>query len=229
VISVHTIVALDFAVSILPGWHATILPPYFFVGAIFSGFAMVLTLMILIRKLFNLTDFVTPKHLDNIAQVLKFGSLIIGFAYLTELFIAWYSGVNYEIHTFFNARATGSFSAAFWTMFVCNAIIPQLFWFKKARKNLFILFFVSIAVNIGMWFERYIILISSLAEDFLPASWTTYSPSLVDIGIYVGTFGIFFCGMLLFVKHIPIISVNEVKPIAKEANLKQQKVSSYEK
>jgi Ni/Fe-hydrogenase subunit HybB-like protein len=223
VISVHTIVALDFAVSILPGWHATILPPYFFVGAIFSGFAMVLTLMILIRKLFNLTDFVTPKHLDNIAQVLKFGSLIIGFAYLTELFIAWYSGVDYELHTFFNARATGSFSVAFWTMFVCNAIIPQLFWFKKARKNLFILFFVSIAVNIGMWFERYIILISSLAEDFLPASWTTYSPSLVDIGIYVGTFGIFFCGMLLFVKHIPIISVNEVKPIAKEDNLKQQK------
>lgn len=223
VISVHTIVALDFAISILPGWHATILPPYFFVGAIFSGFAMVLTLMIIMRRLFNLTDFVTPKHLDNIAKVLMFGSLIIGFAYMTELFIAWYSGVEYEIYTFFNARATGTFSVAFWIMFVCNAVIPQVFWFKKARKNLVVMFMVSIAINIGMWFERYIILISSLAEDFLPSSWTAYSPTAVDIGIYVGTFGIFFCGMLLFVKYIPIISVSEVKPIAREERLKQEK------
>jgi Ni/Fe-hydrogenase subunit HybB-like protein len=223
VISVHTIVALDFAISILPGWHATILPPYFFVGAIFSGFAMVLTLMIIMRRLFNLTDFVTPKHLDNIAKVLMFGSLIIGFAYMTELFIAWYSGVDYEIYTFFNARATGTFSVAFWIMFACNAVIPQVFWFKKARKNLVVMFLVSIAINIGMWFERYIILISSLAEDFLPSSWTAYSPTAVDIGIYVGTFGIFFCGMLLFVKYIPIISVNEVKPIAREERLKQEK------
>jgi Ni/Fe-hydrogenase subunit HybB-like protein len=223
VISVHTIVALDFAVSILPGWHATILPPYFFVGAIFSGFAMVLTIMILIRKLFNLTDFVTAKHLDNIAQVLKYGSLIIGLAYITELFTAWYSGVDYEIHTFFKARATGTYSLAFWLMFTFNAVFPQLFWFKKARKNLVILFIVSIFVNIGMWFERYIILISSLSEDFLPASWTSYSPTLVDIGIYVGTFGLFFSGMLLFVRYIPIISVNEIKPVAKSEQRKIQK------
>lgn len=223
VISVHTIVALDFAVSVLPGWHATILPPYFFVGAIFSGFAMVLTLMILMRKLFNLTEFVTAKHLENIAQVLKYGSLIIGLAYVTELFTAWYSGVNYEIHTFFNARATGTYAVGFWLMFAFNAVFPQFFWFKWARKNLVVLFIISVFINIGMWFERYIIIVSSLSQDFLPSSWTDYQPTLVDIGIYVGTFGLFFCGMLLFVRYIPIIAVNEVKPIARSERKKTQK------
>jgi len=223
VISVHTIVALDFAVSVLPGWHATILPPYFFVGAIFSGFAMVLTLMILMRKLFNLTEFVTGKHLENIAQVLKYGSLIIGLAYVTELFTAWYSGVNYEIHTFFNARATGTYAVGFWLMFAFNAVFPQFFWFKWARTNLVVLFIISVFINIGMWFERFIIIVSSLSQDFLPSSWTDYSPTLVDIGIYVGTFGLFFCGMLLFVRYIPIIAVNEVKPIARSERKKTQK------
>ncbi len=218
VISVHTIVALDFAVSILPGWHTTILPPYFFVGAIFSGFAMVLTIMILMRKAFKISDYITDKHLDSIANVLKFGSLVIGLAYSIEIFIAWYSGVEYEMYTFFNARATGSFSAAFWTMVFCNAIAPQIFWFKKARRNVIILFIVSIIINIGMWFERYIILISSLAQDYLPSSWTDYSPTLVDIGIYVGTFGIFTCGMLLFVRFIPIIAINELKAFRKDGN-----------
>jgi Ni/Fe-hydrogenase subunit HybB-like protein len=218
VISVHTIVALDFAVSILPGWHATILPPYFFVGAIFSGFAMVLTIMILIRNAFKIKDFITDKHLDAIANVLKYGSLVIGLAYAIEIFIAWYSGVEYELYTFFNARISGSFSTAFWIMVFCNALAPQVFWFKKARRNVFILFIVSIVVNIGMWFERFIILISSLAEDFLPSSWTGYSPTLVDIGIYVGTFGIFICGMLLFIRFIPIIAVNEIKAYKKEGN-----------
>ncbi|MBE0637291.1 MAG: polysulfide reductase NrfD [Bacteroidales bacterium] len=222
VISVHTIVALDFAVSVLPGWHATILPPYFFVGAIFSGFAMVLTIMILIRKVFNLTDFVTAKHLDNIAHVLKYGSLIIGLAYITELFTAWYSGVEYELHTFFNARVTGTYSVAFWMMFLFNAVFPQLFWFKKARQNLIVLFIISIFINIGMWFERFIIIVSSLAQDFLPSSWTSYHPTLVDIGIYVGTFGLFFCGMLLFVRYIPIVAVNETKPVAKSEQRKLQ-------
>jgi Ni/Fe-hydrogenase subunit HybB-like protein len=228
VISVHTIVALDFAVSVIPGWHATILPPYFFVGAIFSGFAMVMTLMILLRKAFNLYDYVTDKHLDNIAHVLKYGSLIIGLAYVTELFIAWYSGVNYEIYTFLNARATGTFSTAFWIMVVANAIVPQLFWFKKARRNLVIMFLISIIINIGMWFERYIILISSLAQDFLPSSWTAYHPTLVDIGIYVGTFGLFTCGMLMFVRYIPIIAVNEVKPIARLSNRNNKTEHNHE-
>ncbi len=228
VISVHTIVSLDFAVAVLPGWHTTILPPYFFVGAIFSGFAMVLTLMILFRKAFNLFDYITEKHLDNIAHVLKFGSLIIGLAYLTELFIAWYSGFEYELFTFFRARVTGNFSTAFWIMFVFNAIIPQVFWFKKARKNLIVLFAVSIIINIGMWFERYVILVSSLAQDFLPSSWTHYSPTMVDAGIYIGTFGLFTCGMLMFVKYIPIVAVNEVKPIARAQNLQTKKNEDHE-
>jgi len=222
VISVHSIVALDFAISILPGWYTTILPPYFFVGAIFSGFAMVLTLMILIRKLFNLTDFVTEKHLDNIAHVLKYGSLIIGLAYMTELFVAWYSGFEYEIHTFFKARATGTYSIQFWLMFTFNAVLPQLFWFKKIRKNIVTLFVISIFINLGMWYERYIILISSLSQDFLPSSWATFTPTLVDIGIYVGTFGLFFSGLLLFVRYIPIIAVNENKPIVREERKKTQ-------
>ncbi|MFW5706758.1 MAG: NrfD/PsrC family molybdoenzyme membrane anchor subunit [Bacteroidota bacterium] len=218
VISVHTIVALDFAVSILPGWHATILPPYFFVGAIFSGFAMVLTIMILMRKAFKIKDFITEKHLDSIANVLKYGSLVIGLAYAIELFSAWYSGVKYELHTFFNARATGTFAVEFWIMVFCNAIAPQVFWFKKARRSIAVLFIVSILVNIGMWYERFIILISSLAQDFLPSSWTGYSPTVVDIGVYVGTFGIFICGMLLFIRYIPIIAINEVKAFKKEGN-----------
>ena len=228
VISVHTIVALDFAISVLPGWHATILPPYFFVGAIFSGFAMVLTLMILFRRAFNLYDYVTDNHLDHIAHVLKYGSMVIGLAYATELFIAWYSGVEYELYTFFNARASGTFSTAFWVMFAFNAIIPQVFWFKKARQNLVVLFLVSIIINVGMWFERYIILISSLAQDFLPSSWTAYHPTLVDIGIYVGTFGIFTCGMLLFVRYIPIIAVNEVKPISRLGKGKKHNMHDHE-
>ena len=218
VISVHTIVALDFSISVLPGWHATILPPYFFVGAIFSGFAMVLTIMILMRSAFKIKDFITDKHLDSIAKVLKYGSLIIGLAYLIEVFIAWYSGVEYEMYTFLRARMTGSFSTAFWIMVVCNAIIPQVFWFKKARRNIWTLFAVSIMINIGMWFERYVILISSLAEDFLPSSWTHYSPTIVDIGVFVGTFGIFICGMLLFIRHIPIIAINEIKAYKKHGN-----------
>lgn len=218
VISVHTIVALDFAVSVLPGWHTTILPPYFFVGAIFSGFAMVLTIMILMRKAFKIKDFITEKHLDAIANVLKFGSLVIGLAYAVEMAVAWYSGFEYEMYTFLHNRATGTYATQFWIMVFCNAIAPQIFWFKKARRSIGILFAVSVIINIGMWYERFIILISSLAQDFLPATWTGYTPTLVDIGIYVGTFGLFICGMLLFIRYIPIIAVNEVKAASKEGN-----------
>lgn len=218
VISVHTIVALDFAISILPGWHATILPPYFFVGAIFSGFAMVLTIMILMRKAFRIKDFITEQHLDSIAKVLKYGSLIIGLAYAIEMFTAWYSGVEYEMYTFLNARATGTFSFAFWIMVFCNAVAPQVFWFKKARRHVGILFTVSILINIGMWYERFIIMVSSLAQDFLPSSWTHYTPTPVDIGIFVGTFGLFICGMLMFIRYIPIIAINEVKAFRKDGN-----------
>ena len=211
VVSVHSIVALDFAVSIIPGWHTTILPPYFFVGAIFSGFAMVLTIMILIRKAFKLQEFVTQSHLNSMAKVLLFGSMVLGLAYATELFVAWYSGSEYEIFTFFKSRATGTYSTAFWIMVVCNAIIPQLFWFRKIRSNLKMLFIISVIINIGMWYERFVILISSLTQDYLPSSWSSYSPTIVDIGIYVGTFGIFFSGMLMFIRYIPIIAISEVK------------------
>ncbi len=229
VISVHTIVALDFAVSVIPGWHATILPPYFFVGAIFSGFAMVLTMMIIFRKIFQLDDFITEKHFNNIANVLKYGSLVIGLAYATELFMAWYSGVEYEIYTFFHARADGTYSTAFWIMVISNAIIPQAFWFGRARRNLAILFVISIIINLGMWFERYIIMVSSLAQSYLPSSWTGYEPTVVDIGIFVGTFGIFICGMMLFVRYIPIIAVNELKPISRIQKLKNQKDTDHER
>jgi Ni/Fe-hydrogenase subunit HybB-like protein len=222
VVSVHSIVALDFAVSIIPGWHTTILPPYFFVGAIFSGFAMVLTIMILIRKVFKLQEFVTMKHLDSMARVLIFGSMVLGLAYITELFVAWYSGSKYEFFTFFRSRVTGNYSIAFWIMVVCNAIIPQLFWFKKIRNNLKMLFIISVIINIGMWYERFVILISSLSQDYLPSSWVSYSPTIVDIGIYVGTFGIFFSGMLLFVRYIPIIAISEVKGMTR---IKKSKAS----
>lgn len=223
VISVHSIVALDFAVSVIPGWHTTIFPPYFFVGAIFSGFAMVLTIMILLRKAFKFQSFVTDRHLEFIAKVLKYGSLIIGMAYVTELFIAWYSGVEYEMYTFLNARATGEFATGFWVMVICNAILPQLFWFKKVRQNVVWLFVISVFINIGMWFERFVILVSSLSQDYLPSSWVTYHPTLVDIGLYIGTFGLFSAGMLMFIRYIPIIAINEVKGISKLGYEKEKK------
>jgi molybdopterin-containing oxidoreductase family membrane subunit len=215
VVSVHTIVALDFAVSVIPGWHTTILPPYFFVGAIFSGFAMVLTIMILIRKAYSLTDFITEAHLDSICRVLIFGSMVIGLAYMTEIFIAWYSGSEYEFFTFFKSRVTGKYTSAFWIMVVCNGIIPQLLWSRKIRRSLKAMFIISIIINIGMWYERFVIIISSLAQDYLPSSWVSYSPTAVDIGIYVGTFGIFAAGMLLFIRYIPIIAISEVKSLAR--------------
>lgn len=215
VVSVHTIVALDFAVSVIPGWHTTILPPYFFVGAIFSGFAMVLTIMILIRKTFALTDFITKSHLDSICRVLIFGSMVIGLAYMTEIFVAWYSGSEYEFFTFFKSRATGKYSTAFWIMVFCNAIAPQFLWSKKIRSSLTWMLVISIIINIGMWYERFVIIISSLSQDYMPSSWVSYSPTIVDIGIYVGTFGIFASGMLMFIRYIPIIAISEVKGLAK--------------
>lgn len=218
VISVHSIVALDFAISVIPGWHTTILPPYFFVGAIFSGFAMVMTLTIFIRKLYNLQDYITIPHLESIARVLIFGSLVIGLAYLTEMFVAWYSGWEFEMFTFLKNRATGEYRTAFWIMVFCNALVPQLFWFRKIRTSIAWMLIISIIINIGMWYERFIIVVSSLSHTFLPATWTSYSPTIVDIGIYVGTFGIFFTGILLFLKYIPSIAINETKAFSKKSS-----------
>jgi Ni/Fe-hydrogenase subunit HybB-like protein len=213
VVSVHSIVSTDFAVSVEPGWHTTLFPPYFVVGAIFSGFAMVMTLMIIIRKLYNLGDYVTDGHLDAIARILVFISLIMGTAYATEVFMAWYSGSEYEIFTFFRNRITGEYALQFWGMVICNALIPQLFWFKKVRKRLFLMFIISLFINLGMWFERFNIVITSLSKDYLPSAWASYSPSLIEVGTYVGTIGIFLAGVLMFFRYIPMIAVSEVKSI----------------
>ncbi|HAZ14101.1 MAG: hydrogenase [Bdellovibrionales bacterium GWA2_49_15] len=218
VISVHSIVSMDFATSVMPGWHTTIFPPYFVVGAIFSGFGMVLTLMIFIRKYFNFQAYVTESHIDAIARILVFISLIMGTAYATEIFIAWYSGSEYEFYTFFKNRITGDHMIGFYGMVFCNALIPQLFWFKKIRRNLAIVFAISLFINLGMWFERYVIIVTSLSKDFLTSSWTDYSPTVVEIGIYIGTIGIFTLFLLLFFKFIPMIAISEVKGIIKSTS-----------
>lgn len=221
VVSVHSIVSTDFAVSVEPGWHTTIFPPYFVVGAIFSGFAMVVTLMVIIRKLYKLNNYITDNHMDAIARVLIFISLIMGTAYITEIFVAWYSGNEYEIFTFFHNRITGEYTIQFWAMFICNAVIPQLFWFKKIRKSMLALFIISIIINIGMWFERFNIVITSLGNDFLPANWTSYSPTLTEVGVYVGTIGIFAVGVLLFFRYIPMIAISEVKSVVNIGSKKE--------
>ena len=213
VVSVHSIVSTDFAVSVEPGWHTTIFPPYFVVGAIFSGFAMVMTLMIIIRKLYKLGDYVTDGHLDAIARILTFISLIMGTAYLTEIFMAWYSGSEYEMFTFFRNRITGEYALQFWGMIICNALIPQLFWFKRIRSSLLMMFVISLFINLGMWFERFNIVITSLSKDYLPSAWASYSPTWVEVGTYVGTIGIFLAGVLLFFRYIPMIAVSEVKTV----------------
>jgi Ni/Fe-hydrogenase subunit HybB-like protein len=221
VVSVHSIVSTDFASSVEPGWHTTIYPPYFVVGAIFSGFAMVMTLMIIIRKFYHFEEYVTDSHLNAIAKILIFISLIMGTAYLTEIFIAWYSGNKYEIFTFFHNRITGDYSIQFWIMFICNAIVPQFFWFKEMRKKLIVLFVISILINIGMWFERYIIIVTSLSKDYLPSSWVTYSPSWVEVGIFTGTLGLFAVGVLLFFRYIPMLAISEVKGVLKIGKKKE--------
>ena len=215
VIAVHSIVSMDFATSVFPGWHTTIFPPYFVVGAIFSGFAMVLTLMIVIKVAFKLGDFVTEDHLDAIGRILTFVSLIMGSSYATEIFIAWYSGVEGEMFTFFHNRITGDYAFQFWAMVTCNAIIPQLFWFKKVRRSLPALFIISIIINIGMWFERFNIVVTSLSKDFLPATWVEYHATNTEILTYLGTIGLFGVGVLFFIRYIPMMAMNELKMVNK--------------
>lgn len=214
VVSVHSIVSTDFAVGVEPGWHTTIFPPFFVVGAIFSGFAMVMTLMVLIRKIYKLTDYVTDNHMDAIARILVFISLIMGTAYVTELFISWYSGNQYDMFTMFRNRVTGDYTMQFWGMIVCNALIPQLFWFRKIRRNWIGLLSISLIINIGMWLERYNIVITSLSKDYLPSNWVSYSPTIIDIGVFVGTIGLFGTGVLLFMRYIPMMAISELKSVA---------------
>jgi len=213
VVSVHSIVSTDFAVGIEPGWHTTIFPPFFVTGAIFSGFAMVMTLMVIIRKVYHFNDYITDNHMDAIARILVFISLIMGTAYATEIFIAWYSGNSFEMYTFFSNRLTGENSLKFWGMIACNVLIPQLFWFKKIRRNWIWLLVISLCINLGMWFERYLIVVSSLSKDFLPSNWAPFKPTIIDMGVYGGTLGMFAIGILLFFRYIPMMAVSELKGV----------------
>ncbi len=216
VVSVHTIVSMDFATSVIPGWHATIFPPYFVAGAVFSGFAMVLTLMIVARKVMGLEHLITVRHLENMTKIILVTGGIVGIAYGTELFIAFYSGNPYERFTFQN-RMSGPFAWAYWTMVTCNVGLPQLFWIKKVRTTPALIFALSIVINIGMWFERFVIIVTSIHRDYLPSSWADYRPTFIEIGTFIGTFGLFFTCFLLFVRVLPAVSIGEVKAVARFA------------
>jgi molybdopterin-containing oxidoreductase family membrane subunit len=214
VFSVHSIVSMDFATSIVPGWHATIFPPYFVSGAVFSGFAMVLTLLLIMRKTMRLEAYINIAHIEYMNIVIIVTGSIVGVAYLTELFISWYSGVEYESYAFIN-RFSGPYSWAYWMMMTCNVISPQLFWFKKIRTSLTATFLLSIVVNIGMWFERFVIIVTSIHRDYTPGAWGEFHPSVTDIGFFVGTLGIFFTLFLLFARYFPVLALNELKTILK--------------
>jgi Ni/Fe-hydrogenase subunit HybB-like protein len=203
---------MDFAVSQLPGWHTTIFPPYFVAGAIFSGFAMVISLAVPARAYFGLKDIITMRHLENMCKVITVTGTMVGYAYMMEFFIAWYSGVEVEKFTFIN-RAFGPYAWAYWIMISCNVISPQVFWFKWARSTPWFMFVVCFFVNIGMWFERFVIIVPSLSHEFEPWQWGTYVPSWVDISILVGSFGWFFMWFLLFIKQLPVVAIAEVKEI----------------
>lgn len=224
VLSVHSVVSFDFAVSILPGWHTTIFPPYFVAGAIFSGFAMVLTLVLIARWVLNLEDIITLKHIDNMNRILLATGMMVGYAYMMEFFVAMYSGNEYERYVLLN-RAFGPYGWAYWTMVFCNVVVPQLFWSRRLRRNVVVTFIASILVNVGMWFERFVIIVTSLHRDFLPASWDYYAPTWVEVSIYLGTLGIFFTLFLLFAKYVPIIAISEVKAILPQAQPKHHVVA----
>ena len=212
VLSVHTIVSFDFAVSKIPGWHTTIFPPYFVAGAVFSGFAMVMTLMLVARWALNLQHLITMYHLEVMNKIMLVTGSIVGYAYAMEFFIAWYSGNMYEQFAFLN-RAFGPYAWAYWTMITCNVISPQCFWSKKLRTSIPFMFFISIVINIGMWFERFVIIVTSLHRDFLPSSWGYFRPTWVDILTFAGTFGWFMTLFLLFIRFIPVIALAEVKGV----------------
>ena len=218
VLSVHTIVSFDFATSVVPGWHTTIFPPYFVAGAIFSGFAMVQTLLIVVRKVMNLQDYITLGHIEAMNKVIVLTGSIVGCAYLTELFIAWYGQNPYEWYAFSENRAniTSPYGLSYWLMMFCNVVSPQLFWSRKLRRNITVTFFMSVIVNIGMWYERFVIIVTSIYREYLPSGWSTYySPSIYEIGFYLGTFGLFFTCFFLFAKYFPVIAVAEIKSILK--------------
>jgi Ni/Fe-hydrogenase subunit HybB-like protein len=220
VLSVHSVVSTDFATSIIPGWHSTIFPPYFVAGAIFSGFAMVLTLMIPARKIFGMEKYITVNHFEKMGKVILMTGLMVSFSYLIEIFIAWYSGNPYEQFTFLN-RAGGPYAWGFWIMMTCNVAVPQTLWFRKLRRSIPYLFVISLLVNVGMWFERFNIIVTSLHRDFLPSSWGMFRPTIFDLGMLAGSFGLFLTLFLIFLRFLPMISMSEVKKMVHEEGARQ--------
>ena len=220
VLSVHTIVSFDFATSVVPGWHTTIFPPYFVAGAVFSGFAMVQTLLLITRKVLGLEEYITLEHINVMNKVIVLTGSIVGIAYLTELFMAWYSAVEFENFAFFENRLNLSspYGWSYWIMMFCNVVSPQFFWSKKLRTNIAFTFFMSILINIGMWFERFVIIVTSVYRDYLPSAWSTYyTPTIWEVGFYMGTFGLFFTCYFLFSKFFPVIAIAEIKHILKRS------------
>lgn len=215
VVSVHTIVSFDFAVSLIPGWHTTIFPPYFVAGAVFSGFAMVLTLALPLRKIYGLEDFITDRHVNNMAKVMLATGLVVVYGYIMEAFVAWYNGNIYETSMFLN-RLTGPYWPAYALLLLCNAVIPQLLWWKKFRTNVVVLWIISIVINIGMWLERFVIIVTSLHRDYLPSSWGMFIPTKWDLGTYFGSIGLFFALLFLFIRFLPMISIFETRQLMAE-------------
>ena len=212
VISVHSIVSMDFATSVLPGWHTTIFPPYFVAGAVFSGFGMVMTLLIVTRKVMHLEGYITLHHLDRMAKIMLLTGSLVAFAYATEMFSAWYGRNPDERFAFWN-RATGPYAWAFWTMVLCNAALPQLLWLRRVRASVAALFALSILVNVGMWFERFVIIVTSLHRSYLPSSWVMYRPTIIEVATLVGSFGLFFTCFLLFIRFLPMVAMWEIKEL----------------
>jgi Ni/Fe-hydrogenase subunit HybB-like protein len=220
VLSVHTVVSFDFAVSVVPGWHATIFPPYFVAGAIYSGFAMVLTLAIPIRAYYGMEDFITMRHIQNMAKVMLATGLIVVYGYAVEAFMGWYSGNKYETFMISN-RMFGNYWYMYWFLILCNGVTPQLLWFKKVRTNVILLFVIALIVNTGMWLERYVIIVTSLSRDFLPSSWSMYAGTKWDWMTYIGTLGLFTWMLFLFLRFVPMISMFEMRTIMPAANVKK--------
>ncbi|MFN2576612.1 MAG: NrfD/PsrC family molybdoenzyme membrane anchor subunit [Pyrinomonadaceae bacterium] len=220
VLSVHTIVSFDFAVGIIPGWHATIFPPYFVAGAIYAGFAMVLLLTIPLRKIYGLQSFITMRHMHNMAKVMLATGLIVFYGYMIEAFFGWYSGNQYEQYAIWN-RMHGPYALYYWALILCNGVTPQFLWFKKIRANLLVLWIISVIVSIGMWLERFVIIVTSLHRDYLPSSWGMYQPSQWDWGMFIGTIGFFFALLFLFIRFLPMISIFEMRTILPEAEVEE--------
>src|SRR5689334_13488552 len=220
VLSVHTIVSFDFAVGIIPGWHATIFPPYFVAGAIYAGFAMVILLTVPLRKLYGLESFITMRHMHNMAKVMLATGLIVFYGYMIEAFFGWYSGNQYEHFMIWN-RMHGPYATYYWILILCNGVTPQLLWIKKLRSRLLWLWLISIVVSIGMWLERFVIVVVSLSRDFLPSSWGMYKPSQWDWSMFIGTIGFFFALLFLFIRFLPMISIFEMRTILPEAEVEE--------